>query len=86
MDYMNNTDTTTEPTAYLWVCVDCAHWSANGELPDYDTAERVEAVRNGHPFILDCGDDAEHCDPFSWSACDACGSTLGGHRHRAVEW
>lgn len=83
---MQNTETTTEPTAYLWVCEDCAHWSANGELPDYDTAERVEAVRNGRAIILDCGENAEHCDPFSWSACDACGSTLGGHRHRAVEW
>lgn len=83
---MTNTHEITEPTAYLWVCEDCAHFQANGELPDYDTDERVVAVRNGHPFVLDCGDNAEYCDPFSWSPCDACGSTLGGSRHRAVEW
>jgi len=30
------------------------------------------------------GRDVESC--FSWSSCDACGSTLGGDRHPAARW
>lgn len=32
-------------------------------------------------------DGVEACEPwFSWSACDTCGSSLGGHREHAVAW
>lgn len=43
----------------------------------------------------DCGhladeyeDHAERCDrqEFTWSACDLCGSTLGGSRHAFTGW
>lgn len=38
----------------------------------------------------DRGDEAFECDcetrGFSWSACDGCGSNLGGERHAVTGW
>lgn len=32
-------------------------------------------------------DGTKDCEPwFSWSACDTCGSNLGGNREHAVAW
>lgn len=77
---------TEDMTTYLAVCEDCCHWQANGEMGDHLTEAEAEAVRNGRPFIMDCDPEEGHCDTFWWLPCDACGSTLGGHRHRAVPW
>lgn len=57
--------------------------------------EGVEHVTLGSIACEHCGraareadpDNTEDCEPwFSWSACDLCGSTLGGDRGHAVAW
>lgn len=67
----------------LMVCTDCALFLANGEVeepdPDWPGPDAIEANWPDHDIAL--GDDS---DEFSWSACDACGSRLGGARHAAV--
>ena len=66
------------------ICVDCAMFHANADTTGIDDPARVEEVTSvtGH-YIVDCGDDGEGCAAFSWSRCDACGTPLGGARHRA---
>jgi len=70
----------------LSVCVDCAIFIANGELPDDDAAAAavVEGVERELPaqWVMACGEDCE--GGFAWTPCDCCGSTLGGERHPAA--
>lgn len=67
------------------VCVDCAMFAANGELPDPEYRDPDEFVQSFNHYtegmILVIEDGETH---FSWSSCDTCGSTLGGDRFDAV--
>jgi hypothetical protein len=66
-------------------CVDCLHMMANGEsLPDddMDPADRGACTAGWCP-ASSCDEDAT-VDGFSCSACDCCGSQLGGERHAIV--
>lgn len=63
------------------VCVDCAMLHANGSTEGLE-GDRLTEVIGGlaeYPFLA-IGDAAG----FSWSACDACGSRLGGDRLEAA--
>lgn len=90
------------PTAQgtLWVCIDCTQLAVNGELPtDPQEGEplpwALEPTLDVTPGIMTHDDyctDAhgEECDcdrmSFSWRACEACGSNLGGERQAFVWW
>lgn len=68
----------------FYICSDCAMWHANADVSGIDDEKRVAEVTAYDGFLdVDCGENGEHCRDFSWSACDACGTTLGGDRHRA---
>lgn len=83
--------------ATLWVCVDCMMVHANGETegePDrvpwaiYDDARNLTMglMREEHECESD-GDGECDCETleFSWSACEGCGSALGGSRYAFTE-
>lgn len=64
------------------VCIDCAHYVANGELPEASPGIDPAVIRDADPE----GVWTIHTDPepgFSWSACHRCESTLGGDRFHA---
>lgn len=66
-----------------WVCADCILYIANGDLPeDPADARRITDAIAAEPGTWVCGSAPD--DEFSWSACDCCGSTLGGSRHEAA--
>lgn len=76
----------------LAICVDCVALLANGEVTDgegNDIADELEQhIRDmwGDTEIT-LGWDENDGEPwFSWSACDCCGSTLGGNREYAAAW
>ena len=82
---MSTTTTTRRRRPHLdvWMCIDCGVLAANGEIPDHE--ERAVEVERGFDAVADLGyivaiGDSERDHVFSWSACDVCGSTLGGHR------
>lgn len=67
-------------------CTDCLMLVANGETPpEMDEAAtaaylaEVERRSAGYTVVPACDEECE--GGFSWSACDLCGSTLGGDRH-----
>ena len=68
------------------VCVDCTMMLANGECEGLDTDSWYHAVKAAgmtrFDVALNIGEDTE--PSFSWSACDYCGSRLGGDRYPAV--
>lgn len=69
------------------VCVDCLFLLANGEVPEErpDLADEIEEqwpAADGWQLVITCEEGCE--GGFSWSSCDACGSTLGGDRHPFV--
>lgn len=72
------------------VCVDCTMAIANADtsgISDIDTwlagVTATDATDGGRYIVaLACDDDCEGY--FSWSACDYCGSKLGGDRHPVV--
>jgi len=71
----------TEETETMKICVDCAMVHANGDTSGVPE-ELLPAVLEGlnrYPFLA-VGDECG----FSWKACDACGSTLGGDRLEAT--
>jgi hypothetical protein len=70
----------------LSACVDCLMWVANGELPEDDSNGLRQAIANnlGDDARFLCCGDGDHDDEFSWSACECCGSHLGGSRHQLV--
>jgi hypothetical protein len=92
-------NTTLEPTP-IDVCVECVQILANGVDPDEERPETVDAARGlaerwpGEDAVTTPAvtlgrmpDDDEGDDPwFAWTACDGCGSTLGGDRHPATGW
>ena len=59
------------------ICVDCAMFHANGDLPDMAGDERIAEITSSDPFVV-----GDHYG-FSWSKCDACGSRSGGDRFEA---
>lgn len=66
------------------VCDDCALWHSNADVSGIEDPDRVAEVKAAdRHFIVDCGEEAEFCTAFSWSRCDACGTSMGGSRHRA---
>jgi len=67
------------------VCVDCAHYVANGTLPETEHGVDPATVRDADPEgVWAIFEDPEPC--FSWHACPRCGSTLGGDRFHALRW
>jgi len=66
----------------LRCCVDCLAFAANGDIPE-DRPELPEVLRVAFPGLhlvpAGVGDNYEG-EGFSWSACDCCGSRLGGDR------
>ena len=76
MDYEGENDIQ-EPDGYL--CMDCALCIANGEVDDADPSWSDENMRGD--WAVSSHD--EHCEEFSWAACDCCNSTLGGARYGA---
>jgi hypothetical protein len=67
----------------LSVCTDCAMYLANGlPVEGADPSWNYRVIAQLWPVAdwdLVLGD--EEGDEFSWSECDACGSTLGGSRY-----
>lgn len=67
----------------LYVCVDCAIYIANGDLPADSTPERdkeiIKGVRDEAPYywVVDSTGDSEN---FMRRACDCCHSPLAGDR------
>jgi hypothetical protein len=66
--------------AYIAVCDDCLFVHANGETGNESPDREPWGLLPSADVAMDCGDDDENCG-FSWHACDACGSQLGGTRH-----
>lgn len=66
-------------------CVDCAEMLANGTCDDgsHDDAQDARMLAHLGPDVMHaCLGDEE--SEFSWHACDACGSSLGGARFAFV--
>lgn len=93
-DDAEETDDTTTPAREvieIQVCVDCTYYFAYGRLDDQTQQDnpnagkqhtaKIVALWEGMDVTFDpgTGDDAG----FSRSACDGCGSTLGGDRETA---
>lgn len=76
-----------EVIAELAICADCLFWFDYGDLPS-------DSERGADEFVADVrrtlGEDVRHVVVtgeelgFSWSACESCGSTLGGDRFSAA--
>jgi hypothetical protein len=74
----------------VYVCVDCGFYLANGEPDDGGEARRNgwnpdEIARRWEGYHLVNGDSEKDHD-FSWSACEGCGSRLGGARMHCQAW
>lgn len=73
-----------DDTMPVSVCIDCALLAANDE-PPLDRADTEPAplalLDAGDTLVVGSADEEPH---FSWSPCQACGSTLGGDRFDAV--
>jgi hypothetical protein len=81
----------------IWVCACCMLVHANGECADdCHSAEPWSQLptADGWDAAMGTGEHSEYCTPedreegcdcdhtsFSWSACDGCGSSLGGDRY-----
>ena len=66
-----------------WVCGDCLFAFECGE--PHPRAEDFASGTEGAEWAANFDSNAEEDSGiavFSWSACDACGSHLGGSRHR----
>ena len=72
-------------TTILAICENCVVFHANGDVPDDPATAAAVTAYPGH-LVVDCGEDLAGCEAFSWQACEACGSGLGGARHRAFAW
>lgn len=82
------------------VCIDCMLIHANGETSgdrDENEPELWSRILDGIGFSVTMGgkhskgcDGPEDCScgdlGFSWSACEGCGSNLGGDRFRFTVW
>jgi hypothetical protein len=76
----------------LWLCDDCLFYAVNGDTSGIDDPNRerdvIEGVNALGPHLVPDFDSAEDADEdngireFSYRPCDACGTRLGGGRHR----
>lgn len=78
----------------IWVCVDCMAVDACGDEPDRpaDSTEpetwalwpdsSMLANWTYDPSEPEAEEYGDGCREFSWSACEGCGSRLGGARYR----
>ena len=77
-----------EVIAELAICADCLFWFDYGDESLSDSDRTPDEFRADVRRTL--GEDVNHVVVtgeelgFSWSACESCGSTLGGDRFRAV--
>ena len=85
------------PLYEIQVCFDCLQVHANGDTggnePNCEPWALMQDldVSMGSVSGCDCKNgyqDECECDytEFSWSQCDACGSSLGGYRHTFTVW
>lgn len=70
-------------------CRDCVLYLANGDVPEdrEDLPDAIAANWDGFTLALGCSRDCcgEADEPwFSWSACEVCGSNLGGDREHVT--
>jgi len=87
--------TATAPIAQLWVCADCMignvnegehlYYKVNGATFDADTTPNFDVDVDELPRE-EWPEDGNGIHDFSWSACEGCGSTLGGARYRFAVW
>jgi hypothetical protein len=66
----------------IYICVDCVFYHTYGDLPD-DENRAYEVGSCQADVTVDCGDNDEYCQTFSWQPCATCHTRLGGERHRA---
>jgi hypothetical protein len=78
----------------LWLCDDCLFYAVNGDTSGIDDRNRerdvIEGVNALGPHLVpdfdsEAPEDADEdngIEEFSWRQCDACGTRLGGGRHR----
>lgn len=70
----------------LWFCADCTIVAVNDDYSGIEDEARCKAVRAAvhamGPHLASNSSEDEGHDEFSWSACDCCGSCLGGSRDR----
>jgi hypothetical protein len=97
-DLKYDTQTREEPTTVQWVCTCCYVLHVNGDACqccDPDDLMKLFGDMEVTSGMLDHSDECERetvgeCDcettTFSWSACDGCGSNLGGERHAVTGW
>lgn len=76
----------------IWVCVDC-YLAHHGLLDESATPDRepLKLISDGDRLYsgIAFGEGSEQCEQitFTWSACEGCGSTLGGERYAmTLEW
>ena len=82
---------TTSEYSDAWFCDDCTIVAVNDDASGIESDDRIAEVYAGLERIgrISCNDDPETGEgrnEFSWSACDACGSHLGGSRTRFAVW
>jgi hypothetical protein len=78
----------------LWLCDDCLFYAVNGDTSGIDDPQRerdvIEGVNALGPHLVpdfdsevpEDADEDNGIEEFSWKPCDACGTRLGGGRHR----
>ena len=72
-------------TSTLWACTDCVILLANGDMPPEPTEYAPMALLDENVSLGGAEHEGEVRD-FDWSACDGCGSPLGGERHAVTVW
>lgn len=82
----------------LSVCIDCygtdangSDWITSGDREPFNLIPEADSVTAGwihdpDEFIIEVEPDDNDNLGFSWSACDACGSPLGGDRYKMTGW
>lgn len=91
-----------EPSAPLWVCVDCylTHEGYGSELDYTPDIEPLSLIPSDVEVTAGMLTEYHECDrpltmeidcecetrDFSWSHCEGCGSHLGGTRHALTLW
>jgi hypothetical protein len=72
----------------LWLCDDCTIYAVNGDMSGIESERRerqvVEGVNELGPHLVPDFDSEtdDGIEEFSRRPCDACGTRLGGGRHR----
>ncbi len=91
--FIANGDTPEPTNDYHWSDDGDGEQYSTAEFPDGWHPSNLSEWDGWNLFAGGTHEDCEHGDGedcpleegnFSWSSCDACGSSLGGDRHRAV--